>query len=204
MIYVKITPSDPHTVSGDKVERVLRILLSRKMSKLTWYRIAKEADVNYSWVHRILTELEGEGLIADGKLKDPKGIFMKWAGRKDNRVFREYHLQDPDAVMKNSVMDYAFTGYFAENLIGHYLFPRYREIYIRREDAMKWHTYLTANGYVGKGNLRVIISDEHVFFEKDVVQGWPVVSIQQLIVDLYRTGSECAEAADNLVRKAYL
>ncbi len=204
MIYVRITSLDPHNASGDKVERIYRILLSRKISNLTWYRIAKEADVSYSWAHRILTQLKKESLIADGKLKDPKGIFMEWAGRKDNRVFREYHLQDPESVLKNSVMDYAFTGYFAENLVGHYLFPRYHEIYIKRKDAMKWHSCLIANGYVGKGNLRVIISDEQVFFEKYEVQGWPVVSIQQLIVDLYRTGSECAEAADNLVRKVYL
>ena len=204
MIYVKIMSPDPYSVSGDKVERVLRILLSRKMPNLTWYRIAKEAEVSYSWVHRILSRLEMEGLIVNGKLKDPKGVFMEWAGRKDARVFREYHLQDPDEVLKNSMLDYAFTGYYAENLIGHYLFPRFRELYIKKDDAMKWHTYLTANGYVGKGNVRVILSDEHVFFERQEVQGWPVVSIQQLIVDLYRTGSECAEAADNLVRNTYL
>ncbi|MGD0818826.1 MAG: hypothetical protein ABR986_10615 [Methanomassiliicoccales archaeon] len=201
---MKVKTLDPHLVNGDKVERIFRILLSRKTSNLTWYRIAKEADVSYSWAYRTLKELEGDGLIADGKLKDTKGLFMKWAGRKDHRVFREYHMQDPESVLKNSGMDYSLTGYFAENLIGHYLFPRYREIYIRWEDAMKWHSYLTGNGYVGKGNLRVILSDEHVFFERDEVQGWPVVSIQQLIVDLYRTGSECAEAADNLVRRAYL
>ena len=42
-----------------------------------------------------------------------------------------------------------------------------------------------------------------MFFESDRVNGSPLVSIQQLIVDLYRTGAECTEAADLLVRRWY-
>jgi hypothetical protein len=37
-----------------------------------------------------------------------------------------------------------------------------------------------------------------------MVKGWPLVSIQQLIVDLMRTGAECAEAADLLIGREYL
>ncbi|NIP34376.1 MAG: hypothetical protein GWN18_05510, partial [Thermoplasmata archaeon] len=45
--------------------------------------------------------------------------------------------------------------------------------------------------------------DEHVFYERQEVDGWPLVSVQQVIVDLYRTGVECAEAADLLVGRLY-
>jgi len=69
--------------------------------------------------------------------------------------------------------------------------------------ANRWNDLITKSGYVGKGNLQVIVADEHVFFESDRVNGSPLVSIQQLIVDLYRTGAECTEAADLLVRRWY-
>jgi hypothetical protein len=189
---------------GDKVERIYRVLLSCKMKGLSWYRIAKEADVGYGWAYRVLKGLERDGMIKGRELKDPRALFARWATRKDRRVYREYHIQDPASVLKGAGADYALTGYFAENLIGHYVFPRYHEFYVHRRDAPEWHVRLSGKGYVGKGNVQVLLADEHVFYEAAVVDGWPVVSIQQLIVDLYRTGAECAEAADLLVGRAYV
>jgi hypothetical protein len=187
----------------DKIERIYRVLLSRKIKGLTWYRIAKEADTSYGWTHRTLKELEALGLIDGSKVVDPKGLFNKWSERKDRRLFRDYHVQNPEDVLGHAKLDFAYTGYYAENLIGHYLFPRYRELYIRPKDAASWHTYLSNHGYVGKGNVQVIVADEHVFYERGTIDDKPVVSIQQLIVDLYRTGAECAEAADLLVKRSY-
>jgi hypothetical protein len=188
---------------GDKVERIYRVLLSRSLNGPTWYRIAKEADVGYGWAHRVLKGLEGDGIIKGRELKDPRALFARWAARKDRRVYRDYHVQDPAAVLREVKMGYALTGYFAENLVGHYVFPRYHEFYVHGKDATDWHSLLSKKGYVGKGNVQVLLADEHVFFEDSVVEGWPVVSIQQLIVDLYRTGAECAEAAELLVGRAY-
>ena len=188
---------------GDMVDRIFRVLLSRKLKKLTWYRVAREAGTAYGWTHHVLSGLERDGLIKGTTIKSAKGVFVKWAARRDRRVYREYHLQDPAKVLKGARMEHAFTGYFAENLVGHYLFPRYYELYIRTKDAARWNALLSKNGYVGKGNVQLILSDEHVFFEESVVDGWPVVSIQQLIVDLYRAGAECAEAAELLVGRAY-
>ena len=188
---------------GDKVERIYRVLLSRKIKKMTWYRVAKEAGVGYSWAYRVLKDLENARIIKDLDIRDAKAAFRRWAGRDDRRVYREYNIQDPAKVLRKAKMDYAFTGYFAENMVGHYVFPRFFELYIHREDAAGWHKFLSESGYVGKGNVQVILSDEHVFFERGKVDGWPVVSIQQLIVDLYRTGAECAEAADLLVEKEF-
>jgi hypothetical protein len=62
---------------------------------------------------------------------------------------------------------------------------------------------LTSQGLVGRGNVQVIVADEHVFYERQKVDGWSLVSVQQVIVDLYRTGVECAEAADLLVGRLY-
>ena len=147
--------------------------------------------------------MERDRLIKGPEIKNTKEVFARWAARQDRRVYREYHVQDPAKVLKGAKMMHAFTGYFAENLVGHYLFPRYHELYIRREDASRWNEFLSRNGYVGKGNVQVILAEEHVFFESQVVDGWPVVSVQQLIVDLYRAGAECAEAADILVGRTY-
>ena len=189
---------------GDKVERVYRVLLSRSRAGQTWYRIAKDADVSYGWAHSILRRLEYDGLIAGSKVVKPRELFLKWAGRRDLRLFREYNVQEPDGILTGSGLDHAFTGYFAENHLGQYLFPRLREFYIRRDDRIRWHELLTSHGYVGKGNTRVLLADDHVFFDRQDVDGYPIVSTQQLITDLYRTGAECAEAADLLVSKVYV
>ncbi|MCX6651936.1 MAG: hypothetical protein NT137_01065 [Methanomassiliicoccales archaeon] len=69
--------------------------------------------------------------------------------------------------------------------------------------ARRWNDLITKSGHIGVGNLQVIVADEHVFYESERVNGQSLVSIQQLIVDLYRTGAECTEAADPLVRRWY-
>jgi len=188
---------------GDKVERIYRVLLSRRLDGPTWYRIAKEADVAYGWTHRVLKGLERDGILKGRVVTEPGALFALWASRPDKRVYREYHVQDASSVIKGADMDYALTGYSAENLIGHYLFPRYQELYIHGEDALSWHELMTSRGLVGRGNVQVILADEHVFYEGDLVDGWPIVSVQQIIVDLYRTGVECAEAADLLVGRVF-
>ncbi len=193
-----------HIQKGNKVERIYRTLLSRHGTGQTWYRIAKDADVSYGWAYRVLESLELDGVIVGTKVVKPRELFLKWADRRDLRQFREYNIQEPDDVIAGSELDHAFTGYFAENHLGQYLFPRFREFYIRMDDGVKWHKLLTKHGYVGKGNIQVLLADDHVFFERQNVGGYPLVSTQQLIVDLYRTGAECAEAADLLVSRSYI
>jgi len=188
---------------GSKVDRIYRILLSRDLSRPSWYRIAKLADVSYGWAYRILTTLKGDKVIDRSRVRKPKRLFETWAGRPDGRVYREYHLPDPRKVLKGAKTDFALTGHFAENQVTGYLFPRYYDLYIHEKDIVAWHRSLVKNGYVGKGNVRIFLSDEHVFFERWKVHGWPIVSIQQLIVDLIREGAECGEAADMLIGRYY-
>jgi hypothetical protein len=188
---------------GDKQERMLRILLSTVNRNRTWYSIAKEAESSYGSAHRFLTGLSQSGYIEGGNVSDPSGLFNYWAKRRDKRLFREYHIRNPEAMLRDARLDYVLTGYFGENLIGGYLFPRFREFYVMPQDAAKWDSLLLANGVAGHGNVKVILADDHVFYERQSVKGWPLVSIQQLIVDLMRTGAECAEAADLMIRREY-
>jgi len=187
----------------DKVERIYRVLLSRGLGQPSWYRVAKEAAVAYGWAHRMMRGLERDGLLEGREVVDPGSLFARWASRRDRRVYREYHVREPADLIREAGMDHALTGYFAESLIGQYLFPRYHEVYVREEDAAAWHELLTSRGLVGRGNVQLIVADEHVFYDRQEVDGWPLVSVQQVIVDLYRTGVECAEAADLLVGRLY-
>ena len=190
-------------IKPDKVARIYRILLSTDNRERTWYEIAKEASVAYGWAHTVLKKLEKEEIIKRGKVLEPATLFQIWASRRDTRIYREYHLQNPEKTIKSSKMRYALTGSVAENSIGSYLFPRSHNIYILATDADKWNDIMTRRGYVGAGNVRIMIDDTHVFYQMKKIAGWPTVSPQQLIVDLIREGAECGEAAELLIKRYY-
>jgi hypothetical protein len=69
----------------------------------------------------------------------------------------------------------------AENLIQHYLFPSRTDLYIKTEDKEKWHTLIVTEGLVGKGNMRLLTTDPHVFYNSFKQQGLNIASIPQLI-----------------------
>ena len=54
---------------------------------------------------------------------------------------------------------------------------------------------------MGKGNLRLLMDDEHVFYGSFEQKGLKVVSLPQLIVDLFDEGGVCVEAAEMLLKK---
>jgi len=188
---------------GMKVERIYRILLSIPYKKRTWYRIAKDADADYHWTTNILKELQGLGVVDGSKVNRPQDLFTIWANRPTPTHYREYHLQEPLNTIKGAEYDFAVTTYYAEQLVGDYLFPRYMDIYIRKKDANRWHELLIKNGYVGKGNIRLLLADEHVFWSANEHHPIKIVSIQQLIVDLLREGGVCTEAAELLMERFY-
>jgi hypothetical protein len=161
------------------------------------------ANVSYGWAYNILSRLQDDNIIRGSTIKKPKQLFLIWAKRPTNKLFRQYHIQNPKELLYNIDLDYALTTYYAEQLVGNYLFPTLYDIYIHKGDANKWHLYLSKIGFVGKGNLRVFLTDEHVFWNRIEVKEWPIVSIQQLIVDLLREGAECREAAEILIRRFY-
>ena len=54
---------------------------------------------------------------------------------------------------------------------------------------------------VGGGNTRLRWYDEQVLYNSFSMDGYSIVAIPQLIVDLLREGSSAAEAADMMMQK---
>jgi hypothetical protein len=147
--------------------------------------------------------LQDKRIIKGSDVIEPERLFGIWAQRRTSTRFREYHIQDQLNTIKNAKLDFALTTYYAEQLLGDYLFPRYIDLYIHEEDANDWHRYLSQKGYVGKGNVRILLGDDHVFWETNDRTALKTVSVQQLIVDLLREGAVCVEAAELLIEGYY-
>jgi len=186
---------------GSIRERVIRILLSEADGTLTKYRIAKKAKCSYSWVHEFLGKLEAMGLVDKTKVTDYASLVDYWRSVKTNPNKREYMHKDPIGLLSKATLPYALTTYEAENLIQHYLFPSRIDVYVMKEDAGRWNELITKEGLVGKGNVRLLLSDDHVFYDSFTHRGLNVVSFPQLIVDLFDEGGVCVEAAERLLGK---
>lgn len=182
-------------------ERILRVLLNEPEGTLTKYRLAKNAECSFPWVHEFLGKL-GESGLADGtRATDYAGLIKYWLGVKTKSEKKEYVYKDPISLVKKAQLPYALTTYQAENLVQHYLFPSRTDLYIKTEDRKKWHELIISAGLVGKGNMRLLVADSHVFYNSFKRQSLNVVSIPQLVVDLFEEGGVCAEAAEKLLEK---
>jgi hypothetical protein len=193
-------------VKGKKQERILRILLKHPEGSLSQYRIAKiakEASCSHVWVIKFLRTLEQKKLVEKTKVIDVQGIFSYWLEISNYPLYREYNVQNPLELLKNTALKYALTTYYAESLTQHYLFPSRVDIYIEEEDIATWHKSLTKNGLVGKGNVRLLLEDNHVFYSNIKKKGLRIVSIPQLIFDLMREQGVAIEAAQMLMKREY-
>lgn len=190
---------------GQVKERILRVLLNSRIGpnekRLTKYRITKLAKASIAWVIEFLRNLERHGLVEGTGVKDYRGLVKMWKDVRVEPEVREYMVRDILDLLKKTDMKYALTTYAAEGLIQKYLFPSRTDFYIRSEDLSRWHNLLAGKGLVGKGNVRVLITDEHVFYNSSVREGMTVVSVPQLIVDLMAEGAVGGEAADMLLEK---
>jgi DNA-binding Lrp family transcriptional regulator len=186
---------------GKKWERIIRILLSesRPLSK---NELSKRAGCTRQWVILFLKELEKKGYIAATKVKDKQELIKYWLSiHKKPKKYRGYMIKEPLKLLKKAKLDYALTTYQAENLVQHHLFPSRIDLYIREADLQEWHELLTKNGLYGKGNIRIIIEEEHIMYNKRKLNGFFVVSLPQLIVDLFAEGGPCEEAAEMLIKR---
>lgn len=182
-------------------ERIIRVLLSDPDGSLTKYKIAKKAECSFPWTHEFLNKLEALRLIKGTSVTDFAGLLNYWLQIKVKPEKREYMHKDPISLIQQAKLPYALTTYQAENLVQHYLFPSRTDLYIRKENTQEWHKMLTAEGLVGKGNVRLLITDAHVFYGSFKRQNLRIVSIPQLIVDLLEEGGVCTEAAEKLLQK---
>ena len=186
---------------GDKRERILRVLLNSKES-LSKNKISKRAECTRQWIILFLKKLEKKKLIRNTEPTDRKKLLEYWVSiSKKIKKFRSYMIKEPLDLLKKSKLDYALTTYQAENIIQHHLFPSRIDIYIKEADLKSWHSLITKNGLYGKGNFRIIITDEHVMYGKRNINGLFIVSLPQLIVDLTKEGGPCQEAAEMLIRR---
>ena len=149
-------------------ERVIRILLEKPDGALTKYRVAKEAECSFPWVHEFLNKLEAMGLVSKTRVRDYLGLVRYWLRVKTKPDRRGYMHKDPLSLLRRTRLRYALTTYQAENLVQRHLFPSRVDLYIREKDERRWHELiLSKGGLVGEGNVRLLLADGHVFYETD-------------------------------------
>ncbi len=196
------TPKKEHKKNRGKLrERIIRTLLVEPNGTLTKYKLAKTAEASFPWTHEFLNKLQAQKLVNGTQVTNYKGLINYWLQVKTKPEKKDYMHKNPLSLIQKTNLPYALTTYQAENLVQHYLFPSRIDIYIKKEDAAKWQEAITAEGLVGKGNLRLLTADKHVFHGAFKRQGLTVVSVPQLIVDLLQEGGVCTEAAEKLLNK---
>lgn len=181
-------------------ERIIRVLLNDPEGKLTGYRVAKLSKASYPWTHEFLRQLEQLKLIKATRVLNYRKLLNHWLKVHKPPKHRDYFLQNPLSVIKKTKLSYALTTYQGENLVQSYLFPSRVDIYIKEKDFKDWHRLIAKHGLVGKGNVRLLFEDDHVFYNLMEVKGLKVVSTPQLILDLLKEGGVCKEAADLLLK----
>ncbi len=186
---------------GNKQERIIRVLLNSK-EPFSKNEISKRANCTRQWVILFLKELEKKRLVKRTAPTDRKKLLQYWiAISKKPKKYRSYMVKEPLKILKKTKLDYTLTTYQAENIVQHYLFPSRIDMYIKENDLDNWHSLMTKNGLYGKGNVKIIIADEHVMYAKRIINGISIVSVPQLIVDLAHEGGPCREAAEMLMEK---
>lgn len=194
-------PTKPAIKRGYIRERIIRVLLNNPREDLSKYKIVKLTEANISWVIEFLRKLENQGLVEGTRVKDYRGLVNMWKSIRRDPDAREYMVRDILELLKKTDMKYALTTYSAENLVQKYLFPSRTDFYILKKDQQNWHKILAEKGLVGKGNVRVLTTDEHVFYNSSVREGLTIVSIPQIIVDLMAEGLVAGEAAEMMLKK---
>ncbi|MDO8727347.1 MAG: hypothetical protein Q7J35_14855 [Candidatus Methanoperedens sp.] len=165
------------------------------------YKIARLTCATYPWVRKFLLNLEEMRLVKGTRVLDYPALLRYWQSVNIKRKYREYMVKEPLKLLKSSKLPYALTTYKAENLIQNYLFPSRIDVYIKEEDWKQWHDMISRKGLVGKGNMRLLLADEHVFYKSFERNGLKIVSTPQLIIDLMIEGGVCVEAAELLIKK---
>ncbi len=186
---------------GLKRERILRVLLT-EVRVLSKNELSKRAQCTRQWVILFIRVLEKKKLVKETKVINPVGLIKYWLTiHKKPRKYREYMLKEPLKLLQKAKLNYALTTYQAENIVQHHLFPSRIDIYIKEEDLLSWHSLLLKEGLYGKGNVRIIVAEEHTTYGNRTINGLSIVSLSQLIIDLFTEGGPAAEAAEMLLAK---
>ena len=182
-------------------DRIARVLLNSPRGDLSKYRVAKLSGAGYPWTHRLLRRLESERLVEGTRVTDFDGLVEWWRRWRLPFEYREYMVKNPLSLLAGSRMQHAATTYLAEKMVQEYLFTSRIDVYVRSDDRARWHELIVEDGLVGGGNFRLLFGDDHIFYKSFSIDGVTVVSLPQIVADLYDTGGVCIEAADMLVGK---
>lgn len=190
-------------------KKMLLILLDNYLTpgkvELTKYRIAKIVGCHPTWAVKFVKQLEKEKLVKGTKVINVRGLIEFYGKTFKRPKYKEFAAPNPEkllSLLKKTKLEYAITTYFAENLVQKYLFPSRLDLYIREEDFTAWRDLLVkANALVGKGNVRLYLAREPVFFKAFKRKGLSLVSLPQLIVDLLDEGGPAIEAAEMLLKR---
>ena len=140
-------------------------------------------------------------LVKNTKVLKKEKLLDHWFSITQKPRHYDFFVQSPKKFLQDIKLDYALTTYMAENILNHYLFPSRTDLYIKEDDLLLWRDKIIKNGLVGKGNLRLLIYDEHTMYKKKKINGLWVASIPQVLIDLRREGGVCQEAYDMMVEK---
>jgi len=193
----------PDRQRGFKKERILRVLLYAPDRELSKYRIAQLTDASEPWVHEYLGRLEDRNLVEGTYVQDISALFQEWRDVRIEPTEFSVSFQKPLQLLEEEGLEYALTTYEAEKRFSGHLFSKTTEFYIHPEDREAWREIVEENGLMGGGNTNILVTDPHVFYEKQRVGGYTLVCIPQLIVDLLREGGPAVEAATILAEKYY-
>lgn len=196
-MYMLLEP--PARERGFKKERILRVVLNHANGEITKYRVAQLADVSEAWCREYTTRLEDQGLLNDTALVDPQALYEEWQQIRIAPNQLTVSLQQPMQLLEETDLQYALTTYQAENLEQGFLFPSTTDFYVAEDEITDWLTVIEENGLLGGGNTRLRATDEHVFYEAQIRDGFQTVSPPQLIVDLLTEGGPGTEAAERLI-----
>jgi hypothetical protein len=191
----------PERERGFKKERIIRVLLNHDSGEITKYRVAKLADVSEPWCREYTERLESKDILRDTEVLDPGKLYEEWRRIRIEPNSLSVSLQKPLQVVQNANLDCVLTTYQAENRVQGMLFPSVTDFYVREEEIENWLDLVKEKGVFGGKNTRLIATDEHVFFNRQKLEGFSIVSTPQLIVDLLEGGGPCEEAGNSLMEK---
>jgi len=189
----------PTRERGFKKERLHRVLCNHAAGELSTYEVAKRADVSQSWGYDYLDQLQAADLVDDTAVVAPKALYEHWRDTRIQPNDLSVSLQQPRDQIQDTGLEYAFTTYEAENIHQGFLFVSETALYVNPDDIEQWLEVIEEQGLIGGGNTEFRVTDEHVFYNAQTIDGVRTVSIPQLIVDLLDEDGPAVEAAHRLI-----
>lgn len=189
----------PARERGFKKERLHRVLCNHTTDDLSTYEVAKCADVSQSWGYDYIDQLEAAGLVDETRVVDPTALYEHWQETRIPPNDLSVSLQQPRDQLQETGLEYALTTYEAENIHQGFLFVSETALYVNPDDIEQWLGFIEERGLIGGGNTEFRVTDEHVFYNAQTIDGVRTVSIPQLIVDLLDEDGPAVEAAHRLI-----